>query len=574
VVELVAGQSEDRTARRTGVERLALACREVVEAAGQGVGEQVIVETAARGLRGLTGVDRCRVDARGRGDGLFRGQFVVVAAGERRPAPAVPGELTRRILDTRAPALHRTRAARDPGLMWQATGLLGMPLRVAGEVRYVLYADDAGVPHSFDQDDIDLAAAFGEVVSSTLDQAAELRNRRGKLVSVTRQLAMLRRGVAVDERFAALAPRDGDLHTVAALLTELTGRAAWVLDQAGGELASAGAGAGCPAAAAAAAAGLGWSDRPVVLPARPGADPAALVAAMAADDGRLGLVVLGATDRPFDGLDSLCVRRAAAVATAMRRHAIELERAARYSAEALLRDVVAGAQPPAALTERALAHGVDLDEPRLVVVAPALSDPAVLLACYARHCAEPGSVMCTSGSDGPTLLVAPRGAGPIAIRAARVRAAFAAVSAELDLPIGISALCWGAAEIACAAAEARRAAGQDDRGRLRQPLSGVGHLLGTLGPVESVRFARGVLGGLVDGSEDRTGELLRTLCAFVDAGRNARAAAEDLGVHENTVRYRLGRISELTGLNVIGDAEDQLTAHLAVLAIRAESVPA
>jgi DNA-binding PucR family transcriptional regulator len=42
-----------------------------------------------------------------------------------------------------------------------------------------------------------------------------------------------------------------------------------------------------------------------------------------------------------------------------------------------------------------------------------------------------------------------------------------------------------------------------------------------------------------------------------------RAAARALGVHENTVRYRLGRVAEVTGLDV-RNFDALLTARLAL----------
>ena len=41
-------------------------------------------------------------------------------------------------------------------------------------------------------------------------------------------------------------------------------------------------------------------------------------------------------------------------------------------------------------------------------------------------------------------------------------------------------------------------------------------------------------------------ELLDTVCAFFDCDRSVRNSAKHLGVHENTIRYRLGRVLELT----------------------------
>lgn len=66
-------------------------------------------------------------------------------------------------------------------------------------------------------------------------------------------------------------------------------------------------------------------------------------------------------------------------------------------------------------------------------------------------------------------------------------------------------------------------------------------------PDEGQRVAREVLGPLLDlPHEDRT-VLVDTLCAFLDNTGSAERAAQVLGCHPNTVRYRLRRVRELTG---------------------------
>jgi DNA-binding PucR family transcriptional regulator len=76
---------------------------------------------------------------------------------------------------------------------------------------------------------------------------------------------------------------------------------------------------------------------------------------------------------------------------------------------------------------------------------------------------------------------------------------------------------------------------------------------------------------LVD--EEATGELLRTLEAFYDTGRSVRLASERLGVHENTIRYRLSRVQSITGLDVASCADDQLSVQVALLGLRLKGHP-
>lgn len=87
------------------------------------------------------------------------------------------------------------------------------------------------------------------------------------------------------------------------------------------------------------------------------------------------------------------------------------------------------------------------------------------------------------------------------------------------------------------------------------------------------RYVRDTLGPLLSAIPGST-DLLRTLQRFFDTGRNVRESASRLGIHENTVRLRLNKIHDLTGLDVAADANDQLSAQTALLVLRLEGHPA
>jgi hypothetical protein len=57
--------------------------------------------------------------------------------------------------------------------------------------------------------------------------------------------------------------------------------------------------------------------------------------------------------------------------------------------------------------------------------------------------------------------------------------------------------------------------------------------------------------------------LVTTLAAFLDAGGDVKATAAALSLHRSGLYYRLGRIEELTGLNM-SSGDDRLLAHLAI----------
>jgi purine catabolism regulator len=78
-------------------------------------------------------------------------------------------------------------------------------------------------------------------------------------------------------------------------------------------------------------------------------------------------------------------------------------------------------------------------------------------------------------------------------------------------------------------------------------------------------FHEEVLGPLVEYDKLHGAELIRTLGAFFEARCGPKEAATILGVHRNTVLYRLDRVKELTGLD-LDDADVRLRLHLALYA--------
>ncbi|HEX8520250.1 MAG TPA: helix-turn-helix domain-containing protein [Pseudonocardia sp.] len=66
---------------------------------------------------------------------------------------------------------------------------------------------------------------------------------------------------------------------------------------------------------------------------------------------------------------------------------------------------------------------------------------------------------------------------------------------------------------------------------------------------------------------DAGGELLRTLAAYVEGGGSLEACARRLYVHPNTVRYRLRRVGEVTGLSPT-DPRDAFVLRTALVAAR------
>ena len=78
-------------------------------------------------------------------------------------------------------------------------------------------------------------------------------------------------------------------------------------------------------------------------------------------------------------------------------------------------------------------------------------------------------------------------------------------------------------------------------------------------------FVRDWLGHLIDYDARRKSELVRTLTQYLEHGGNYDATAAELSVHKSTLKYRLQRIRELTGLD-LNDPDVHFNLQLATRA--------
>jgi sugar diacid utilization regulator len=83
------------------------------------------------------------------------------------------------------------------------------------------------------------------------------------------------------------------------------------------------------------------------------------------------------------------------------------------------------------------------------------------------------------------------------------------------------------------------------------------------GGVELDRYLNEWLGALVDHDRDHHSELVHTLTVYLDSGGNYDHTADSLIIHRSTLRYRLGRIRELSGRDLT-DPDSRLNLHIAV----------
>ena len=84
-------------------------------------------------------------------------------------------------------------------------------------------------------------------------------------------------------------------------------------------------------------------------------------------------------------------------------------------------------------------------------------------------------------------------------------------------------------------------------------------------PTTSRRLFNSMLSQMIE--RDPSGDLLRTLEAYLETGCRMAEVARKLHIHPNTVAYRLDRIRDVGGID-LDSADDRFGAHLAIRARR------
>lgn len=155
--------------------------------------------------------------------------------------------------------------------------------------------------------------------------------------------------------------------------------------------------------------------------------------------------------------------------------------------------------------------------------------------------------------------------------AAQVLAAAAPVMKPGSASVGIGNLANGVGELARSHVEARQAlrltrrAGGRGRVVSYRSLGAFRLLLEVQSPDALRRFVNELLGALLQYAQSRDTPLLETLEALAAARWVRRAAARQLGIHINSMSYRVERIQALTGLQ-LDDPETRVAISIALRA--------
>jgi len=284
---------------------------------------------------------------------------------------------------------------------------------------------------------------------------------------------------------------------------------------------------------------------------------ASVAVPIVADDELLGLI-------SAEGTNEVDLARAAANQTAVAIKKIELIE--RLTEKNLIKDFfeqLAGGNVLGAVEGRAARLGCDLDRKYLVVeVAP--SDEAVEKAIAT---AAPGSLFDHRDDSIRALLRVPL-VGEEAL-VARIQAVHAEVGSAIS--IGISNACQGASSFQAGFEEAGHALlGSVIRGAPNvmtyEELGPYKYLLRMSFDSAARDSQRDLVTKIAEYDRQRQTSLLRTLEEFLRRRGNISATAEALYVHPNTLRQRLRRIQELSGLDL--RKEDWLLIEIAVKMVR------
>jgi sugar diacid utilization regulator len=579
------------------------AFRDVGEAVANEVQLDALLHLIVDRICELCSIRRCSLYLRDQTTGLFKGQVHMDAqydeAIQRTVAGIIADRFTQEIVETKSPVLIRDtlrdpRPIRSTMRAWNIRAMLGVPMLASGEIVGICYLDNGDEPHPFSTEHIEIASTFANLAAVAITQAQLQQQRRKSVQAVARQNELLRRARNLDEQLTRLVLDNASIADIAQTVTRFTGKPCAIYDDTGRRLAMAPDGsehrtlfdAGGAPETAVALASLGDDGSGVVdaIPAL-GVHHRSLVVQVAADEEVWGHVVVIETERSFGPLDKVVAGRAALVSAIQLAAARRAARARGDARDALAIDLIRGSHAPEALQERADLLGVRLEGPHLVLLFSAMGfqpepAPSTREVVAALRAVNPDvRVLATSLAEGIVAIVE---ADDSSIVTSECRDDIATMAEHLGrshIVVGISSLCHGPDMIRRAYEEARELVEVAETYRPEGMTTVVaGDDLGAGRPLlcsadrtQVRRYVSDLISPLLDGEEDeRSSELLATVAAFLDSSCSIRQAAARLGVHENTVRYRFGRIKTLTNLDVGSSTNDQLALQLALIVLRLE----
>ncbi|MCK9248299.1 MAG: GAF domain-containing protein [Solirubrobacteraceae bacterium] len=568
-----------------------------------------LLRLVARRICELVGVQRCSLYLREERSRLYRGQVghwrTNIDEGVKRLTSGGPGDaFTREIVQTKAPVVVQNartdpRPIRSTMRTWEVRSMMGVPMVLQGDVVGIVYLDDHDRPRRYSPADEAIASAFADLAAAAISQAKLTADLRDRLSTVAKQNAMMRRVAVVDDKLTELVLEGRNMREIAEAISQLTGKPCAIHGDDDRTLAV-GRSPGDPDGLVPRLLQTGVREHPEVRsaldgltdnrPAVVGPIPYAgvhnrfLVAPVATAEDHWGHLVLLEHQSRLTNFDLLVARRAATIIAwemSAERRAAQSEWNVRG---ALAGELVRGNRDTAALERRAEHVGMRIDEPHVLCLVTTTrgSDTTLPDARTVAEALSPGHAgpapLATGVTEGVAVILPvpddEDGVTGLERLKARCDVALHDLAPRGRLLAGISTVCRGSDDYPGAFEQAVQVvrcletySTGDGHAVLSATDLGAGRLfLSTSNAEEATRFVGETLGGML---EDRSAdELLRTLQEFFRADRSVRRSSQAMGVHENTIRYRLARVEDLTGLAVSTDSDDQFSVQLALLILR------
>lgn len=536
------------------------------------------------------GLNRCFVYLR-REDGRFQGRIGYRVNGgdfDRRLRGLITGDerdaYTREIAGSLQPVVltdapHDPRVTRRATRRWGVSDMLGVPLVVEREAIGILYIDDDGTPRVYTEDDVRFTQVFAGLSALTVRQCWLYH----RLDERARRIDSARQGLAEVARVhdtVTRAVRDGaDLDAVLRVVGDLLGKPVVLYSPR------------MDVMAWSAPAESGWTAPPALTPALVNArwirDEIAKLATTGSvmlratreslcrrllvrleSDGRcLGYLELCELGRPFAAIDARALEQAGLAVTlkvlAVRREA----ESQRQEREDFGTDLVYGRRDRRWLAEHAATFGVNLHARHVLLRAEYAAETGIALAhdrrrreelaaLVTRRLGAGGRTVAQASGPGADVLLVEVTEGADGVVEERLRALLPALVERLgvqfvivsdpvadltSLPARMDKLKEVAILLADAGAEPRLAFARELDLMLLTAPTHRGHGV--------ARHARELLAPLIDHDAATGSALVETLRVFVECRAQVRSTAAALDIHENTVRYRLNRIRDLSSVD-------------------------
>jgi GAF domain-containing protein len=612
-VTLGHGQGPSAIAPSTGEKasddlRVCAAFREVAAALAEGRGLEQVLHVIAEKLCELTGHVRCSIHLVDPDSGLLRGWAAHaptnIDAQVRRLVSGGPGDgFTREVIASRRPVavvdtMSDPRAVRSAMRQWNARSVLGVAMTLGDEVVGMVCLDDESTAGTFADDEQEMVLAFSGLAAAAVRQAQLTSQLKSSLSVVARQVDQLREASQLERSLTEIVLRGCSLREIGDTVAELLSKPSAIYNAQFRRLAlSRGP---VPAESCSLLLDPRVRSAPTVARAlaelRPGVpgtiDPVPvaglhhrlLVSSVTLGDHVLGYLAVAEQGTRLSLLDEALVLRAAASIALERSGEQRAAEADWHAVEAFTSGLLRGDQSPTDLERRAEVFGLRLDAPRVVGLVGSRGSGAVgfrskQLARILTAPDSPSAVLAAPcGDDVAVILELPAGLPTrqgLKWARRRIEDSLVRVGDRAGLFAAVSS-------IVRASGDDRRAYGESQqvltcmRTHLTVPgnqvltaddLGAARLMLVNTPAAEARQFGQESLGPLLN-EDDKSQDLLVTLAAFLGSGRSIRRAAEYLGVHTNTIRYRMTRIEKLTGLDVIAEANSQFTAQIAVLILR------